>query len=257
MFTEIEVAGESVPALIDFGDPYALQLADGWAAERGLELAPSGRTAMDLQGNPMDLLEGSIGPVRIGPVVIDETLFGSIPGEIERVADQVGTPFRAAVGWGFFGTRAFVLDYANRRILFRNDDCAGFEADAVLDRIDTASHLVTELRIGDRPLRALVDTGSPVNVIDTAALARALPDGGRAVSIEHVAGTVPGVEVDVALGSAERALRFEARDLSVLDPLGAQAILGGRFLEQVELCHAPGRGELRIRDRRSLGHLPM
>jgi hypothetical protein len=251
LFTEIEVAGEPVPAMIDFGDPYVIQLDDGWAAERGLALAPSGRTAVDIHGNPMDLLEGEAGPVRIGGVVLDRTGFGSIPGEISRVAEQVGTPFHAAVGWGFFGPRAFELDYANGRVTFRDDDCAGFDAEAVVERIDTPTHLVTELRIDDQPIRALVDTGSPIDVIDAEALQRALPEGGRRVVIEHSAGTFPAVEVDVTFGAVERPVRFEAGDLSVLAPLGADAILGGTFLERFELCHAPERGEVRIRDRDS------
>ncbi|NKI34354.1 retroviral-like aspartic protease [Wenzhouxiangella sp. XN79A] len=255
LFTEIEVAGEPVPAMIDFGDPYVIQLADGWAAERDLALDSSGKTAMDTHGNPMELLEGRAGPVRIGPVVLAEAVFGSIPGEIERVAEQVGTPFRAAVGWGFFGERAFVLDYANGRIAFREDDCAGFDAEAAVDRIDTPTHLVTEIRIADQPVRVLVDTGSPIDVIDADTLQRVLPAGGRRVLIEHSAGTFPGVEVDVAFGAVERPVQFEAGDLSVLEPLGAEAILGGTFLRQVELCHAPERGQVRIRQR-DAGALP-
>lgn len=249
LFTEIEVAGETVPAMIDFGDPYVIQLDDGWAAGRGLDARPSGRTALDIHGKPMALLEGVTGPVRIGPVVLEGTRFGSIPGEIARVADQVGTPFHAAVGWGFFGQRAFVLDYANGRIRFRSDDCAGFASEAAVERIDSSSHLVVELGVHGQPLRALIDTGSPIDVIDGDALQRLLPEGGRSVLIEHAAGRFPGTEIDVSFGAVERPVQFEAGDLSVLEPLGAEAILGGRFLEQVEVCHAPERGELRFRER--------
>lgn len=251
LFTEIEVQGRLVSTMIDFGDPQVLTLSSRFIERHDLAVHADGRTAYDIHGTAMPLMVGKLESARVGPIELAPVTFGNLPGEIERVAEQVGTEFDAVIGWGFFREHSFVLDFAASRLEFQDDDCAGFDAQSRLDLAAGASHLMAETRIAGQPVRVLIDTGASVNTIDRTLLAEVDAAHRRTVRVRHVAGDFDGVELDMALatepGAPGRPVTFEAADLSVLEPLGARAILGPDFLREVQLCHAPAAGQLLIR----------
>ncbi|MEE4637529.1 MAG: aspartyl protease family protein [Wenzhouxiangella sp.] len=234
LFVDISVDGQPVTAMIDFGDPYPLQLASSFLQAHDLETRATGKRAVYADGTEFELLEGTAGEVRIGNIVLKDLTFGSAPGEIDAVAEQIGMPFQAALGWGFFGGRSFVLDYRAGRIDLDIQACPS-DAEAVV-REPGASHLVVGARVDGRETRLLIDTGNPVNVLDQTAFGAA----GEPTVIEHVAGRLAGRAIDLVLNGRRFSQAFEMADLSALAPLGAEGILGAPFLESVRLCHDPG-----------------
>lgn len=248
LFADIEVAGEPVRAMIDFGDPAVLSLATSFVDEHGLEAEPTGETMMYADGTTFQRLQGRVGSAIIGGQRLESVRFSSASGEIEAVAAQVGTPFEAVVGWGFFGTRRFVLDYAEGRFEFGLEGCpAG--ADAMRTRKPGSSYLIVDGVLGKRPTRLLLDTGHPINVVD-----RNLLDddrlAGEAVTIEHVAGRVDGRELTLTFDDWQQPLAFQPSDMKALEPLGVDAILGQPFLESLTFCHEAGSGQLYFYERR-------
>jgi hypothetical protein len=197
-----------------------------------------------VDGASHELLEGTVRDVVIGGLTLQEVTFGAAPGEIDAVAEQVGTPFEAVVGWGFFGDRQFVLDYAARAFDLQVDACPA-DADAAVVRRPGSSHLVVDGRIAGRDAGLLIDTGSPVNVVDADALARTA-ESGETARIEHVAGTVEGRRLPVRIGALDTHLVFDVTDLAALDPMGVDAVLGGDFLRSVRICHDPADNSLHV-----------
>lgn len=237
LFAHITVDGHAARAMIDFGDPYALQLASSFLAEHGLEALPSGKRAQYVDGTEFDLLEGTANNVVIGGVTLERVTFGSAPGEIDAVSAQVDTPFNATVGWGFFRSRRFLLDYAAGTMRLELAACPA-DADAVVYRRDEADYLIISGRIGARSVNFMVDTGSPVNVLDQALLA-GIEAPGTPRTIEHVTGPREGIGLPLSIGAWHGDERFEAGDLNALEPLGVQGILGADFLADVRLCYEP------------------
>jgi hypothetical protein len=244
LFAEITVAGQPLKAMIDFGDPFALQLASSFVEAQGLAPKASGKRFRYADGTEFELLEGIVGDVVIGGVALAEVTYGSAPGEIDGVAAQVGTPFQAAVGWGFFGERRFLLAYAAGKVRLDLEACPD-APDAVVERDDLNPYLIAAGRIDGRAVRWLIDTGSPVNVLD-----RSVFDDVRAgatpAPIDHVAGRLEGHALPLKIGAWRDTQVFTTEDLGALAPLGAHGILGAPFLESVMLCHEPGEGTLRL-----------
>ncbi|MEE4331540.1 MAG: hypothetical protein V2J10_11775 [Wenzhouxiangella sp.] len=242
LFADIEVAGEPVRAMIDFGDPHVLSLSGTFVDAQGLAAEPTGETMMYADGTSFQRLEGRVASAIIGGQHLNSVSFGSAAGEIESVAEQVGTPFDAVVGWGFFGARAFILDYASGRFEFGIDSCPS-EAESTAKRQAGHSYLIVDGRIESKTMSFLIDTGHPINVIEQTTIDS---NDGSAVTIEHIAGTVDGLELELQLGEWRRAVPFQRTDLSVLRPLGVQAILGQPFLETLKICHDPDSGKVSL-----------
>lgn len=244
LFADIVVNGVPVTAMIDFGDPYVLQLASSFLDEHGIAVEPTGQYAFYADGTQFEMKEGTVEVVEIGGQRLLDQTFGSAAGEIDAVAEQVGTPFRAAVGWGFFGSRTFLLDYSDRAFRMDLEVCPAGETGRV-KREPGDRYLIIEGRVANRDARFLIDTGSPVNAVHTD-LANEVTEHGTPASIPHAAGMVPGTTMMLSLGELQLEATFEHSDLSALEPLGAQAILGAPFLSMVRLCHEPGRAELQL-----------
>ncbi len=244
LFVEIKVNGLPVRAMIDFGDPYVLQLASSFLVEQAIPVEPTGKHAYYADGTRFELTEGTVQIVEIGGQRLLDQTFGSAAGEIDSVALQVGTPFQAAIGWGFFGTRIFLLDYSDGTFRIDLEACPSGEI-ALVERQSDDRYLIMAGRLAQRNVRFLIDTGSPVNVVHTG-LDYALADEGRPANIQHFAGIVPGTALVLSLAGLQLESTFEQRDLSSLEPLDVQAILGSPFLSTVNLCHDPDQAELRF-----------
>jgi len=244
VFTDIAVNGIPVTAMIDFGDPYVLQLASSFLIEHDVAVEPTGKYAFYSDGTQFEMKEGTVEVVEIGGQRLLDQTFGSAAGEIDAVSEQVGTPFQAAVGWGFFGSRTFLLDYSDGAFRMDLEACPAAETGRV-KRKPGDRYLIIEGRVANRDARFLIDTGSPVNAVHTD-LADEVTEHGTPASIPHAAGMVPGTTMMLSLGGLQLEQTFERSDLSALEPLGVQAILGAPFLSMVRLCHEPGRAELQL-----------
>lgn len=244
LFVDITVNGKPVTAMVDFGDPYTIQLATSLIEAEGIPVAPTGQQAMYADGTSFDLMEGQVDRVEIADSVLEEVVFGSAPGEIDAVAEQVGTPFQAVIGWGFFGPRRFLLDYSNHRFELGLDACPSDRL-ATVSRVSGSSYLMIEGTLGDEPVRFLVDTGNATNVVHSGIFEQGQWPGDD-VQIEHLTGEVAGRSISIGLADSTTSAEFELRDLSMLEPLGVQAILGGTFLSSVRLCHDPEKNLIHV-----------
>jgi hypothetical protein len=230
--------------MIDFGDPHVLQLATSFIDDHGIAVEPTGQKAMYADGTSFDLLEGQVSRVEIGGEMFEALRFGSSPGEIDAVAEQVGTPFQAVVGWGFFGNRRFVLDYAESRFELGLRKCPAGSIVSLL-RVPFSSYLMLEGRLANRDVRFLLDTGSPLNALHSG-LFDDSAGSGKPVLIDHLKGQVSGQTLPVIFDDWQHTTAFERRDLSALESLGVQAILGAPFLSSVQLCHEPADGLIHL-----------
>ncbi|MEE4297124.1 MAG: hypothetical protein V2J20_10990 [Wenzhouxiangella sp.] len=244
LFADISVEDRPVRAMIDFGDPHVLQLATSFIETQGITVESTGQKAMYADGTTFDLLEGQVSRVEIGGEMFESLQFGSSPGEIDAVAKQVGTPFQAVVGWGFFGRRRFVLDYAASRFELGLRECPAGQ-NVSLPRVPSSSYLMLDGSLAGQNVRFLIDTGSPLNALHSGHFDDAATLG-KPILIEHLTSQVPGRTLSVTLDDWQRSAAFELRDLSALEPLGVQAILGAPFLSSVQLCHDPADGLIHL-----------
>jgi len=221
IFTTIEINGTSITAMIDFGDPNILQLSSTFVAENNIEVAESEGTAMmDLKGNKFTVNTGLIEAVVIGNNVEKNIAFSSSPNEMEAVSKQIGTEFHGVVGWGYFKKYHTTLEYSKSKFTLKREAPEIANPVAVVAINENQSYLVIPIQIEDKSVNALIDTGSPVSILDNT-----LEFSGEVASFKIGSGLI-----------AEKLLQ---EDLSVLKDLNVQVILGGTFLANYTLYINP------------------
>ena len=213
IFTEIIVNGSPVKTMIDFGDGHELQLSSNLVKDLGLKIKSTNAQVADLFGNTWDVFEGIVESVKIGDWSQEETVFTMQEGEMEAVAQQVGYEFSAVLGWGYFKNYITEIDYKNSRfILYKN----GFETKdewLVFPFTMDTGQLIFLSKVRNQELKFMIDTGSPVAVIDPS-ISKFSDEGYLEFEIK---------------GKVFRQQVFE-QDLSVLMDLEVAGIIGGDFL---------------------------
>lgn len=222
LFTDIQVDGRSVKAMVDFGDARTLLIASTVAEERGLMLEATGLLGSDVHGNTWPILRGTASEVRIGTMVHGEMPFGVQPGELESVSEQVGTEVGAVLGWGYFANRPMVLDLSASRIELPPAMVPWPDVDFALAFDTAGGHLSTLVSVDGESTRVLIDTGSPVSVIHEEGAA-----GDRSVSVK------------LELGAEAFDHPMYLQDLSILADLGVSAIVGADVLELYRIQFDP------------------
>lgn len=246
LFTSIAVNGTSVRAMIDFGDPFALQLASSFVRTHEIAVSRTGMTAGYTSGQTFNLYEGTVDEVVIGDRVITDMVFMTAFEEIDTIATHLGEPFEATIGWGFFREVSFTLDYRAETLTLGEYLC-GDSAASVPIRSD-APYLILDLTIDTIPASFIVDTADPSAVLDAtfaeshSPLITDMPED-RTTS-NSVMGGPPRRRAELSTGTWMQRIDFELFDLNALEPLSVVGILGNSFLHSVVLCYAPDRSHV-------------
>ena len=232
IFTDIVVQDEKVKAMIDFGDPHKLQLSSTVIEKLGLETEPAGYKVADLFGNSWEVDQGIAEYVMIGDHRMQDMKFTSQSGEMETVSEQIETTFNAVVGWGFFKDYFTEIDYANSEFrLTETADASRGELFSIPFSAETGQ-LIIEGVLNTNPVKFIIDTGSPVSVID--------PSVKKFTDSE---------EITLTLGDQEVKVNVYQQDLSVLSDLDVVGILGGNFLEMWKIVINPADQTLHFKEK--------
>lgn len=221
IFTNIRVNGETVKALIDFGDPHVLQLSDSFAKKKALSLKKTDASFMDVQGNSFQVFEGEVESLTVGGWTATNVTFQSSPGEIDGVAKQVNTDFKAVLGWGYFAQYYTLIDYTDKSFTMYRE-----KQDIQKPYIETSynkesGHLAIPVLVDAEKVQMLIDTGSPVTVIDTKFSEKHYQ--------EPFVFTIDGQKVSC---------KAHKQDLSVLQGLGV-GIIGGDVIGKYKMWIDP------------------
>jgi len=116
LFTQIELNGHEVKAIIDFGDPSRFQISDSLVSLLNIPVRSTNKMAMDILGNQYPVNDGIIDSIKIGEMIVKNDSFSSSPKEMKIISQQINTHFDAVVGWGFFSDYYVKMDYHNNTI---------------------------------------------------------------------------------------------------------------------------------------------
>lgn len=227
IFTTIEVNGHPAKAMIDFGDPNLLQLSGSFAKEHEIQLEATNAVAMHVDGSTFSINEGTVSQVKIGTWLDEQVVFKSSPGEIESVSQQIGTPFEAVIGWGYFSQYYTLMNYADNVFQVSKDKpkmkkslySKGYNKDS--------NYLSMELQLENNAANFILDTGSPYSLIDSSY-----------VVLNELE------TLDIKLGENQLPLNLHTQDLSLLQQINAVGIIGGDFLQEYRILMDPFGKEL-------------
>lgn len=168
IFTTIEVDGVKVKAMIDFGDPHMLQLSSSFVREYGIEVTKTNAIAQDIFGNTFEINEGSVNEVVIGNWKSRNVTFSSSPNEMESVSKQINTVFNAVIGWGYFSQYYTQVVYQENKFELSKNDPLSEDILFSTSYNKNASYLIVPVTINAISENLIIDTGSPVTLIDSA-----------------------------------------------------------------------------------------
>ena len=213
VFTTINVNNQEVRAMVDFGDMHILQLSSTLTAELRIDTEKAGYRVSDVFGNTWDVMQGIVNQLTVGSWTESDVKFTSQEGEMEAVSAQIGTQFNAVLGWGYFKRYFTEIDYSNSTFTLSDNE-------SFLDNIvftvpfqKDANQLIIKAKVKGQEMNFMIDTGSPVTVVDP-----------------RVLGKFESDEFGFELQTEDFKLNAYEQDLSVLADLEIACILGGDFL---------------------------
>lgn len=213
IFTTISINNIKVKAMIDFGDQHKLQLSSSFVDQLNIPTTKTDYKVGDVYGNEWDVYKGIANQLEVGTLTENKVEFTTQIGEMEGVSQQVGTEFNAVLGWGYFENYYTKINYSkNSFVLFE-------EADSIKNEhfripfVKEASQLIIIGKINNEEHNFMIDTGSPVNIIDSNFKEKVGKD-----------------ILNLKLSDNILKINTYSQDLSVLSDLGIIGILGGEFL---------------------------
>jgi len=223
IFTELIVNGKTVNAMIDFGDPNIIQLSSTFVDQENIIVTKKEGTKMlDINGNEFQVNEGTANQVKIGEQTYEKINFSSSPGEMESVSQQINTEFNAVVGWGYFKQYYVYLDYKNQFFKLQKQKFDISKKDISTQYKSDGSYLKIPISLNGNLINAILDTGSPVSVLDA--------DYAIKNNIEKFDSKIGETKVDIS---------YYTEDLSVLNTLDVKAIIGGDVMSQYKIYIDP------------------
>jgi predicted aspartyl protease len=247
VFASVEVNGYSTLALLDSGGATGIQLATSLAKQLGLSLQATTdqRTRLDTSSRRRHtgmLTSLVLGDYRVGPITFD-----ALEGDVEQIANQVGTAFEVILGWQFFAQFYCVLDYARGRLDFDETSSAATphvppgNAAIALDVAASGGVPLVTAQLNSTEVRFVLDTGAPISTLDKDLVNSFGP--ATATTSVILQGQPASLDIrDVVLGGQHLQTGFLAKDLSALRPLGAGGSLGTTLLGQYRLVlDGPGQ----------------
>jgi predicted aspartyl protease len=229
IFTTVSLNGRDAKALIDSGSVRGIQLSQALATSLGLELSETGQKTQRYDGM-RPVLGASLKSLAFAGTTLANVTASVSPGDIENIAQQVGEPFDAILGWPIMSKSAFVIDYRGGSMELREERAAG---GLVLPLKAGVQVPVTTGTLSDAPVSFLVDTGAPWCNVDPSLA------GGAAL----------GERIDLPFQVGDRELKatFRVKDLSAMTRgTGARAVLGHRFLQAYRFIWSPAEKAVRL-----------
>jgi hypothetical protein len=215
IFVEASVNGTTVQALVDTGSFKSVQLSASLADRLHLATSESDTSAVRYEGGAQRTLTTRVDAFAVGPLRATALDAVVVPGDVERIASQVGTPFDAILGWAFTSRQPMTIDFAADQIHWDAPAPAGAPAFLWPYEVKNGVPLVHGA-VREQPVLWLLDTGAPICNVDPAVL-----DG------------QVGDRVEVAAALAGQPVVVPAR-IKSLGPLrsstGAGGVIGTNFL---------------------------
>jgi hypothetical protein len=222
IFTDIRVNGQTVKAMVDFGDMHHLQLSSSLIKSMELPIEKTNALVYDVNGNKRELFEGWVKEVEIGNWLDNNIRFTSQEGEMEEVSQQIGTEFNAVVGWGYFQQYFTEIDYKNRVFRLYKNSIDFWKGWTNVPFSKATGQLLMPVSFQGKEVKMMLDTGSPVTVLD--------------LTKENIPEEAPFI---FQIKDQHFRVQAYAQDLSVLADLGILGILGGDFLSMVRMVIDP------------------
>ncbi|NAS31558.1 hypothetical protein GTQ40_11290 [Flavobacteriaceae bacterium R38] len=227
IFTNITVNGQKIKAMIDFGDPNVIQLSSTLVKDQNISVIKTKAIAKDIYGNSFEINRGTAKEIIIGQWKENNIEFSSSPGEMEGVAKQINSDFKAVIGWGYFSKYYTVINYGTNKFeLFEQKSSIQNEFLKTPYK-KNSNYLSVPVTIQNQNVNLIIDTGSPVSVIDSTFYKDLDTDN-----------------FNMKIGTKNVTLKMVSQDLSVLKQLNAVGIIGGDFIGKYKIHIDPFEHEL-------------
>ena len=237
LFTKVEIGENEYVALIDFGDFADFQISTSLIAELQLKTEKSEIIMSDINGNQYALEKGTIEELKVDGIIEKNVTFYSANNEIEAVSQEVGTEFQIVVGFGYFKSKDFKLDFVSNTIEFVKS--TNEKTDFSIPVNDDYGYLIGEFQsITNGSFNLLFDTGTPISKIDLKLFPKNLKDS----TVTFLDTEFPSKILEVKSTLKSIILNLEHNDISELEPLGVVGIYGvNDMLDKVFLYSASER----------------
>jgi len=219
IFTDIQIDGEPIRALIDFGDPHVLMLSYSYATEKGLELIKTVEKAHYINGKSYDLYDGQVEKLKVGKWELDNIVFASSPEEIEDINKNISIHFDAVLGWSYFSQFNVTIDYHQNELCLSKADLNVSEFDFSSNFTEKNGYLEMEMEIDGEVKNFILDTGSPINLIDKS--------------------TLSNRKIHTAINGNNVNLKLYSTDLSLLKQMDIHGMLGTDFFKMFVISIDP------------------
>ena len=221
LFTKVEIKDKEYTALIDFGDFAQIQISTLLIEDLGLKTEKSDIIMTDINGNEYALEKGIISQLKVGEHTEKDITFFSAMNEIDAVSKQVGTEFQVVLGFGFFKSKDFIIDFVNNSIEFIKPKVENSYFSAPIN-IDYG-YLISEFKsTTNESINLLFDTGTPISKIDLNLLPLDLKDS----TVNFQNAEFPSKSLEIKSSNQKITLNMENNDISELKPLGVVGIYG-------------------------------
>jgi predicted aspartyl protease len=227
IFTNLEVNGQTVKAMIDFGDPSTIQLSSSFVEKNNIPVEATNAQAMHMDGSTFSINQGVVEQVKIGTWEHKDVEFKSSPGDLESVSTQIGTTFNAVVGWGYFNKYFTQMNYADNSFIVSKSKPKMKDSLLRKSYDKTSNYLSVSIELDEQEANFILDTGSGYSLIDSSYAEKI---GLEALNLE--------------LGDKALPLNLMKHDLSMLKQLNAVGIIGGDFLQEYKILLDPFEHEL-------------
>ena len=230
---------------IDTGHPGRLSIGDEVISATGLQ--PVGQTRTS---DPSGVNAVSIPVFRVGVVTLGSMTFSGIDAEGLPLRTPPGSPpLHGIIGMGLFAPHTLELDFAGQRVSVSDAGLPAPGRGGVIGFVP-GGLIEVEVRVGNVPLRAHVDTGqSRMGLLAPQPAIAGLPTRGaprQAGQARTVSQTFDLFAVDLAAPVRLGSVTLPVTEVGYPTPVN-RANLGGAAFRNTRLTLDLGRGRLRVR----------
>lgn len=242
LFTKVEINEKEYTALIDFGDFAEFQLSTRLIAELELKTEKSDVIMSDINGNQYALEKGIIEELKVDGKTEKNITFFSANNEIDAVSKEVGTDFQVVIGFGYFKSKDFKLDFVENNIEFVKDK--NDETDFSVSINNDYGYLICNFKSStNESVNLLFDTGTPISKIDLNLSPLDLKDS----TVNFLKTVFPSKTLDIKSSTQKITLNLENNDISELEPLGVIGIYGVNDMIGKSFIYSPLEKTMRIK----------
>lgn len=221
LFTKVKINEKEYNALIDFGDFAEFQISTKLIAELKLKTEKSDIIMSDINGNQYALEKGTIEELKVDGKTEKNVTFFSANNEIDAVSKEVGTDFQVVVGFGYFKSKDFKLDFIENKIEFLKSKKD--TTDFIVPISNDYGYLIGSFKSSKNDsINLLFDTGTPISKIDLNIIPIDLKDS----TVDFLNTEFPSKNLEIKSSNQTITLNLENNDIFELEPLGVIGIYG-------------------------------